>query len=181
MSSPVGGPPYGRPPQQPYYPAPPPRGNGALKWVLGCGGLAALVLILLVGCSVILTLGSSGTTDAPTSTRPSSEGSAASTDTKSEEPSAEPRIVLKATATGEGRVSYGGSEGSSDRSFTGEWTHEVSRDGGEYLYLHTHNGNFMDESGEVTCQILVDGEVKSEGSGSGSAGFANCDVFVPFF
>lgn len=163
---------YGQPPQK----------KGKKKWVIGCLGLIVLAIVLFAGCGALL-VGAEDATDTDTTPGTVSTGTSAPAEEEDEtEPSAVQTeevtdagtVTLEATATTTGTVIWGDLDGSTNtEQFTGTWTKEIAPEDGA-LYHVTVTGDFMDENSEVTCQLSVDGELKEEATGTGSAGSASC-------
>lgn len=83
-------------------------------------------------------------------------------------------VVLKATSSGTGLVVHGAGGSTSSEEFTGEWTKTVENVDKIDGYVLTVTGDILDDSSQVSCQIVVAGEVEEEASGSGSVGGATC-------
>lgn len=173
------GPYQGQPGQYPPGYGQPPQKSGKKKWAIGCGILTLLAILLFGGCAA---LGIGAATQAPAPTGESSDSTGAESATEEAEPSAVQTedvtdagtVTLEATASTNGTVIWGDLDGSTNtEQFTGTWTKEIAPKDGA-LYHVTVTGDFMDESSEVTCKLYVDGDLKEEATGTGSAGSASC-------
>lgn len=174
------GPQYNPPPGQyppPGYGQQPPK-KSKKKWAIGCGILALLGILLFGGCALLLGTApsTSNTSPGPQPVESGSNGSGETGDTTSA-----PTVSLKATATGNATATYGGLNGSSNESFTTEFNQDMTAESGDYVSLTISNSDYDNGSAKVTCQILVNGEVVSEQSGTGTSAYANCSATLPFF
>lgn len=185
-------PPQGLPPQgpdfnhqpgpyqgQPGYYQQPPQKKGKKKWVIGCLGLFVLAIVFFGGCAALVSSGA----DTPAPAPSSSTSASAAEDSSQAEPSAVQTeevsdagtITLEATASTTGTVIWGNLDGSTNtEEFTGTWTKEITPKDSTEMYNVIVSGDFMDESSEVSCKLYVDGELKDEATGTGSAGSASC-------
>ncbi|PWF88021.1 hypothetical protein CIK52_01610 [Kocuria rosea] len=182
-------PPQGPPPQGPQYnqqpgpyqgqPGPyqgqpgqyqqPPQKKGKKKWVIGCLGLIVLALVFFGGCAALVSGGASETSTS------SSNSDAEPSEVQTEDVENAGTVTFEATASTTGTVIWGNLDGSTNtEDFTGTWTKEVTPKESSELYNVTVTGDFMDDSSEVTCKLYVDGELKDEATGTGSAGSASC-------
>ena len=90
-----------------------------------------------------------------------------------QEMNAEHTVEYVVTSAGDASVSYWSGNGTSSADITGDWSEEFTVTGPSMASL-TVTGEFTDDSGEVTCEIIIDGETVSENSGSGAGATASC-------
>ena len=76
------------------------------------------------------------------------------------------------------RVTYtaGSSQSASDSGVTSGWEKEVKVKGIFGAYMSVTSG--VNDSGTVSCQILVDGQVVAENSASGQFASASCNADI---
>ncbi|MFC4905586.1 hypothetical protein [Kocuria oceani] len=171
------GPYQGQPGQyHPGYGQQPPQKKSKKKWFIGCGVLLVLAIIaLFAGCAALL-----ATADAPGTLEPQPNNSQSAGGQETENSSEGRQVTLRATATGNAMVTYGGLNGSSSASFTTEWSEEITADPGDFVTMIVSNNDYEDGAAEVTCQIVLDGEVVAEQKGTGTAATASCDGNLPY-
>ena len=178
MSTPV--------PPVPAAPAPQPKKPFYKKWWF----VVIVVIILLVAISEAISeaMGdgsdSASTQSTPAATAPATSDAAqsdagaapAATPEETTEAPAEKTITLKATATGSGTVIWGDIDGSTNtESFSGSWEKTITGDDAKKTYTLMVSGDVMgDDSQQMTCEILVDGESKDDASATGTMGSASC-------
>jgi len=174
MSTPV--------PPVPPTPTPQPKKPFYKKWWF----IAIVVIILLVAIGQAMGGGSdtAGTQSTPAASVPATTDTAqsdaaaapAATPEETSEAPAEETITLKATATGEGTVIWGDTDGSTNtESFSGSWEKTVTGEDAEKTYTLSVTGDVMgDDSQQMTCEILVNGESKDDASATGTMGSASC-------
>ena len=147
-------------------------------WILGI--IAALLLLILGGCAALIGGASKSVNDAvseaATSSAATHDGQPAET-----EKSDTRTIELKATATGTGNVLHGAAGSTNTEQFEGEWSKTINDVPNKDGYVLTVTGDIMDPNSKVTCQVLVDGKVEKEATGTGSGGGASCILDAKFF
>ncbi|MGX5357570.1 hypothetical protein [Kocuria sp. KH4] len=174
----------GQPGQYPPGYGQPPKKSGKKKWAIGCGILTLLAILLFGGCAA---LGIGAASQSGTTTPGATTDDAATDDAGDAADDAEPSAVqteevtdagtvtLEATASTTGTALWMDLDGSSNtEEFTGTWSKEIPLKDGNETYTLSVTGDFMDENSEVTCKLYVDGELKDEATGTGSAGSASC-------
>lgn len=165
--------PYGG---QGYPPQQPPKKKRSLA-KLGCLGLLALIALIVVIVIIAAIAGGGGDDSSEGSDNPeTSEQAADPTAPETEQGDADGgTITLEATSTaGTGNVSWGDFSSTNTEEFSGEWSKDVPPLENGELYTVTVVGDLMSEDAEVSCKIIIDGEVVDEATGSGSAGTASC-------
>ena len=147
-------------PSAPQYPMPEPKKKPKWPWFLGGGCL--VILLIFAGCSALVFAGAKSASDSI-----SSASAHADEDIK---------VELVATSTGKGHVTYGPALSSSTSSadFENEWKQEAEtkrKDGYSLDVSSTEDGV------EVTCKIIVNGEVKDEQKATGD-GYSSADCHL---
>lgn len=156
-------------------------------WILGA---ILLLLIIIAACSP-----KSSNTSAPaeSSSTPAATQEETQEATPAETTEAAPAeettqadknvrtVELRATSTSTGNVMHGAGGSTNTEQFTGEWNKTVEGVKNTDGYVLTVTGDFMDQNSKVTCQILVDGKVEDEATGTGSAGGATCTLDPKFW
>lgn len=167
-------PPPGQYQGHPGYGQPPKKSKK--KWVIGCLGLTVLAILLFAGCAALLAGGDTvDPTPAPDGGTNAPAGEEEPSAVQTEEVENAGTVTLEATATTTGMVMWMDMDGSSHtEEFTGTWSKEIPLEDGTETYTLSVTGDFMDESSEVSCKLYVDGELKDEATGTGSAGSASC-------
>ena len=167
MSTPVPPVPSAPQPKKPFY----------KKWWF----IAIVVIILLVAIGQAMGGGSetAGTQSSPAATDTAKSDAAAAPAASPEETTeapAEETVTLKATATGEGTVIWGDTDGSTNtESFSGSWEKTITGEDAKKTYTLSVSGDVMgDDSQQMTCEILVNGESKDDASATGTMGSASC-------
>ncbi|WP_279753890.1 nuclear localization sequence-binding protein (p67) [Rothia dentocariosa] len=151
-------------PPAPQYPVPAPKKKPIWPWFLGGGCL--IILLIFAGCSALVFAGAKSASDSI-----SSASAHADEDIK---------VELVATSTGKGHVTYGPSLSSSSSSadFENEWKQEAETKRKDGYSLDVSS---FDEGVEVTCKIIVNGEVKDEQKATGDGySSAHCNLSADF-
>ncbi|KAA9394779.1 hypothetical protein FCK90_04375 [Kocuria coralli] len=146
-------------------------------WKIGCLALVVVAVLILGGCGILVAVVGSGDSgnDTSASTSPTQEENqdSRSTPATEESESAEGAITLGANTTGTtASVGWGELGSLSTVDITGEWTQDVTE--GDSTYSVTVQDMSMDESAEVSCSIIIDGETVDEQSATGAASIATC-------
>lgn len=150
---------------------------------------ALIAGIALTGCSKISTTSTSSDRDTTGASASASASASAKTGTTEKKEAAKKpekkdtrTVEVYATATGGGTVLYGESGSTNSEKFTGEWSTTVELPKKE-LYSVSVSGDIFsgDDSQQVSCKIVVDGEIEEEKTGSGTAGHAFCSVSPKYF
>jgi hypothetical protein len=77
-------------------------------------------------------------------------------------------VEYRATVdTGEAQVTFGGSGGTSNESFTGQWSGEDQLEGFDVATMSVSGDVMAGGDQALTCEILVDGQPVAEESGTG--------------
>lgn len=142
-------------PPVPQYPMPAPKKKPIWPWFLGGGCL--VILLIFAGCSALVFAGAKSASDSI-----SSASAHADEDIK---------VELVATSTGEGHVTYGTLGSTSSADFNGEWKQEDQTKRKDGYNLHVSS---TEDGVEVTCKIIVNGEVKDEQKATGD-GYSSAD------
>lgn len=161
----------------PPTPAPKPKKPFYKKWWF----ITIVVIVLLVAIGQAMGGGSdtAGTQSSPAATDTAQSDAAAAPAASPEETTeapAEETVTLKATATGEGTVIWGDTDGSTNtESFSGSWEKTITGEDAKKTYTLSVSGDVMgDDSQQMTCEILVNGESKDDASATGTMGSASC-------
>ncbi|WP_346843649.1 hypothetical protein [uncultured Rothia sp.] len=164
-----------------------PKKKKKWPWILGA---ILLLLIIIAACSP-----KSSNTSSPA---PSASSSTATTEATQEAAPAETTesapaeettqadknvqtVELRATSTGTGNVMHGAGGSTNTEQFTTEWSKTVEGVKKSDGYMLTVTGDIMDQNSKVTCQILVDGKVEKEATGTGAGGGASCILDAKFW
>lgn len=149
----------------PYPSTPTPEKKPKWPWFLGggCLFLTLLIILIFVGCSALVVGGAKSASDSINSASAHAEETV--------------KIEMVATSTGKGHVTYGASLSGSTSSadFEGEWSQEADfkrKEGYSMSVSSTDNGV------ELTCKILVNGEIKEEQKASGD-GYSSAHCHLP--
>lgn len=151
-------------PPVPQYLVPAPKKKPIWPWFLGGGCL--IILLIFAGCSALVFAGAKSASDSI-----SSASAHADEDIK---------VELVATSTGKGHVTYGPALSSSTSSadFENEWKQEAETKRKDGYSLSVSS---TDEGVEVTCKIIVNGEVKDEQKATGDGySSAHCNLSADF-
>ncbi|MHC6175418.1 DUF308 domain-containing protein [Glutamicibacter sp. X7] len=92
-------------------------------------------------------------------------GTMAAVDAIDKELNKESVITYKATSDGEAEATFGETSGTSNETFTGEWTTDTKVTGWDAASLIVQNTDYSSDK-KVTCEILVDGESVTKQSGT---------------
>ena len=134
--------------QTPPPAAPQPKGRKGCFWWIGLIVVAVVAIVIIVAVAT------------------------------SDDPNATHKIELKATGTGPLDVTYSaqklgsGSEGESENPAKSPWSKTVEVQGDWSASIIVNLADFA--SGEVTCEIIVDGESKAKHSAKGDGAVATC-------
>lgn len=90
-------------------------------------------------------------------------------------------VELRATSTSTGNVMHGAGGSTNTEQFSGEWNKTVEGVKKSDGYVLTVTGDMMDQNSKVTCEILVDGKVEDQATGTGAAGGATCTLAAKFW
>lgn len=147
-------------PPQAYYPPPTPAPRKRRKWPWIVGGAAALLLVIAVA---------GGGGQAPAGSTSTAGGSAPAVS------SSAATVVYEITGSGRAsNVTYNSDGGGSIAQEAGvklPWRKEISVDRGFAITtVSAQNAG----SGQITCRILVDGEVVKENTSSGQYSIVTC-------
>ncbi|MGP9651997.1 DUF308 domain-containing protein [Glutamicibacter sp. 287] len=95
-------------------------------------------------------------------------GTVAAVDAIDQEINKESVITYKATSENEADATFGETSGTSNETFTGEWTTDTTVTGWDAASLIVQNSDYMTDQ-KVSCEILVDGESVTKQSGTNMA------------
>lgn len=157
-----------------------PKKKKWLKWLLIAGGIFALLLVLLVGCTAALV----GTdSPPPTQTESITEGETvpgpSSEETRSGGDSSAYTVTLRATTSSEATVMYGpgGSTSTVDLAPGEQWEVVIENaDRAEWYSVSVSESTYTDTTATVSCEILVNGEPVDSQKGSGAGAYTNCST-----
>ena len=155
-----------------------PRPKVTLRTVLIAIGV---VLVVLIAGAIVVTTRNASTPDtnpppvAPAAVSTMSRGAVASRAAMMEEekPDSEHVVEFRATTNRPGFVVYRVTDGDGTRAdMSQSWSHEARVKNLDGVFLKVKSLSGGDADAEVSCQILVDGQVWSSDSGSGRGAFS---------
>ncbi|AUH69800.1 MULTISPECIES: MmpS family transport accessory protein [Gordonia] len=149
--------PYGQP--YPYAPQPPAKKRKKWPWIVG--GLVVLFIAVIAGCSAMV-------------------GGVANEIDKAANSTA--TVTYRVTGGGTASVTYSDKDFNMAQDTAAQlpWTKDVTLQGfGKIASLTATNDFEADASQTITCEILVNGQVKNTQTSKGPAATANCTYSVP--
>jgi hypothetical protein len=153
---------YYPPPQQPYAPRPPQRPRGKSRAPLfaglGCGGLAALVILIAV------VAGSNSSSSAPPAGTQQTQAAAPASS------AAAAQTVTYVVSGSHADVTYGPAGSDSSGTVPMNVTKPIAAPA--YYAISAQ----LQGDGTVSCKILVDGKVVSQGTANGGYNIAQCEI-----
>ena len=138
-----------------------------LRWII----LAAVVLIVFIGCAVALNPG--GDSEPSTAEETTMEGTTAAPKPRADE------VTLTVTSTGPATVSFGPAGSFSTESFDGQWSKVVPYEWGDGYTLSVSpdfTGAPAEGPMELSCEITKEGKVQDEQRASGEYATVMCSV-----
>ncbi|MDK9647092.1 hypothetical protein FAM15333_001957 [Propionibacterium freudenreichii] len=157
-----------------------PRPKVTLRSVLIAIGV---VLVVLIAGAIVVTTRNASTPDtnpspvapAPVSTTSSGEVASRAAMVEEEKLDSEHVVEFRATTNRPGFVVYRVTDGDGTRAdMSQSWSHEARVKNLDGVFLKVKSLSGGDADAEVSCQILVDGQVWGSDSGSGRGAFSKC-------
>lgn len=137
-----------------------------LRWII----LAAVVLIVFIGCAVALNPGGDSE---PSTAEETTEGTTTAPKPRADE------VTLTVTSTGPATVSFGPAGSFSTESFDGQWSKVVPYEWGDGYTLSVSpdfTGAPAEGPMELSCEITKEGKVQDEQRASGEYATVMCSV-----